>query len=324
MRSIFVGSSEFGIPALKLLLEADPPLLVVTQPDKPAGRRLKQKPCPLAEYAASQGLEVFKPQNINSGESLSRIGKLAPEVIITASYGGMLRRKLRQTAIYEAINLHPSLLPLYRGPTPIQSSLLNGDHLTGVTIFRLTGRMDAGPILAQEELPIEDEDNYSVLHDKLAILAAEMLAGSLPRLEQGEISAREQNESLATRTEKIKSRDLILDWELPAEQVHNHIRAYSFEPGAYSHLRGKNLKILSAVLTSQAANGEPGSIGKIIKNQGFTVNCQDLQLLLRQVKPAGKKAMDAWAFQLGARLSTKDSFSSAHNIIFEDKSLEES
>lgn len=315
---IFVGSSGFGIPTLAKLLEIDPPLLVVTQPDRAAGRRLKTRPCPLADFALQKGLEVYKPQNINSEESLAKIGKLAPDLIITASYGGFLRRTLRKTSTHEAINLHPSLLPLYRGPTPIRSSLLNGDLSSGVTIFRLTGSMDAGPILSQKPLEIRDEDNYSSLHDRLAELAAKILAELLPLIDDGEIQAIEQNESLATLTEKIKGSDLVINWDFPASQVRNRIRAFSSEPGAWSLLRGKPLKVLWAETTSNMANGEPGSIGTIIKNEGFTVNCRDLQLLIRQVKPAGKKAMDAWAFQLGARLSQTDGFSSATRIIQEN------
>ncbi|MGC9362063.1 MAG: methionyl-tRNA formyltransferase, partial [Candidatus Syntrophosphaera sp.] len=161
MRTIFVGSSEFGIPALKRLKEYAPPILVIAQPDRAAGRHLKNQACPLAKCASELGLEVFKPQDINSEESLARMEVLRPDLFITASYGGMLKRKLRKIATHEAINLHPSLLPLYRGPTPIQSALLNGDSITGLTIFRLTGRMDAGPVLFQRELPINDEDNFT-------------------------------------------------------------------------------------------------------------------------------------------------------------------
>lgn len=323
MRTIFVGSSEFGIPALQKLNAYAPPILVITQPDRAAGRHLKTQACPLAKCASDLGLEVFKPQDVNSEESLARMEVLRPDLFITASYGGMLKRKLRKIATHEAINLHPSLLPLYRGPTPIQSALLNGDSVTGVTIFRLTGRMDAGPVLFQRELPINDEDNFTTLHDKLAGLASVMLVESLPLIKKRNVQATEQNESLATRTAKITNRDLVLDWELPAAQVRNQIRAYSLEPGAFSLLRGRPVKVLSAEIDPQAANGSPGSIGGIVKNVGFTVNCQDLQLLIKQVKPAGKKSMDAWAFQIGARLTENDSFSSAQDIS-PNKSQEES
>ncbi|MGC9362818.1 MAG: methionyl-tRNA formyltransferase, partial [Candidatus Syntrophosphaera sp.] len=168
-----------------------------------------------------------------------------------------------------------------------------------------------------------DEDNFTTLHDKLSELASVMLEEVLPLIENGYVQATEQNESLATRTAKITNRDLVLDWELPAAHVRNQIRAYSLEPGAFSLLRGRPVKVLSAKIASQTANGRPGSIGGILKKVGFTVNCQDLQLLIKQVKPAGKKAMDAWAFQIGARLTENDSFSSAQDIS-PNKSQEES
>ncbi|MBW6513973.1 MAG: methionyl-tRNA formyltransferase [Candidatus Syntrophosphaera sp.] len=309
MRYIFAGSSAFGIPALRGLLEIGQPQLVVSQPDKAAGRHLRPQPCPLAEFAASQGLELFQPEDINSPESLDRIRKLDPELIVTASYGGLLKRELRKMPALGAINLHPSLLPLYRGATPIQSSLLNGDAKTGMTIFKLAARLDAGPILAQQEIPIARDDNFSSLHDKLAILGAEMLLDLIGAMRRGVIEPWEQNESLATHTSKLQKNDLQLDWDQPAVQVLNHVRAFSLVPGAFSWLRGSPLKILKALPTEETAQNTPGTIAGIVRNTGFKVNCRDLQLLVLQVQPAGKKAMDAWAFQLGARLDEADGFS---------------
>jgi len=257
MRYIFAGSSAFGIPALRGLLGMEPPQLVVSQPDKASGRHLKPQPCPLAEFAASQGLELYQPEDLNSPDSLDRIRMLDPELIITASYGGLLKRELRKIPSLGAINLHPSLLPLYRGATPIQSTLLNGDAKTGLTIFRLAASLDTGPILAQQELPIDPEDNFSSLHDKLADLGAKMLIGLIGAFQKGEIEPRKQNESLATHTAKLQKNDLQLDWDQPAAQVLNHVRAYSLVPGAFSWLRGASLKILKASLTQKKPKTRP-------------------------------------------------------------------
>ncbi len=310
MRLIFIGSSEFGLPALQRLLEHDPPLLVVTQPDRPAGRRLKPRPCAVAEFAASRQLPLWQPEQINAADSLARISKLQPDLLITASYGGMLGKELRKSARFGAINLHPSLLPLYRGASPITAALLKGDSLTGVTIFKLTSRLDAGPILIQQKLPILPEDNFSSLQSRLSELAADLLLRLLERYRSGEPPVQQQDHSQASYTSKLLKSDLQIDWNQPALAVLNRIRAFSLEPGAFTWRGEQSLKILEAETLPEPANGLPGSITEIIRNTGFSVNCQDRQLLIRSVQPAGKRIMDAWAYQLGARLQPGELFSS--------------
>lgn len=311
MRLIFAGSSEFALPALAALLEREPPLIVISQPDKPAGRNQRLSRCPVAQYAADRGLELWQPETVNSPETLALLRDLRPDLIVTASYGGMLRKAVRESARLGVINLHPSLLPLYRGATPVQSALLDGATLTGVTIFRMNARLDAGDILCQQELPVLPADNHSSLEPKLAALAAQLLAELLPRLAGGEVSARAQDDSAATHTAKLDRDSLRLDWSQPAAKVFNRVRAFALEPGAFSVFRGSPLKILSASEAGTPALDSPGSIGEIVKNTGFTVNCRDSQLLIRQVQAAGKKAMDAWAYHLGARLSPGESFEAA-------------
>lgn len=324
MRVIFAGSSSFGIPALQMLMNKDFPLLIVSQPDKAAGRDLRTRPCPLAEFARSNHLDMFQPEDVNASGSLDRIGKFSPDLLITASYGAMIRRELRKMPRWGAINLHPSLLPRYRGATPIQSALLNGDTITGVTVFRLNARMDAGPIFAQQELPIAKTDDHGSLHDRLAELSAQLLDELLPSLEAGSAMPVAQDDSAASYTRKLDKLDLILDWDKPAGEVLNRIRAFSPQPGAQTFLHGKSLKVLAARLIPEPALGAPGSVAVITKNAGIEVNCRDQRLLLTRVQPAGKKSMDAWAWQLGARLEPGDSFgqpqfSQPHNPLREEK-----
>lgn len=306
MRLIFAGSSAFGIPALQRLLPSAVPLLVISQPDKAAGRHLHPQPCPLAEFARAQGLELFQPEDINSPESLDRIRAFQPEVLVTASYGALLKRELRQLPRFGALNLHPSLLPLYRGATPIQSTLLNGDPRAGMTIFRLGARLDAGPILAQEQLPVAEDDNFSSLHDKLAELASWMLAELLPALAAGKAVATPQSEAQATYTAKLDKAATFLDWDQPARTVLNRVRAFALAPGAQTLFRNFPLKILSARLTALPADGAPGTFARTSGSAGLAVNCRDLQLQLQTVQPAGKKVMSAHAFLLGARLTPAD------------------
>lgn len=308
MRLIFAGSSDFALPALDKLLQDYPPLLVISQPDKPAGRRLHPQPCPVALYAATKGLPLYQPEDVNAPESLARIQDLQPDLIVTASYGSMLRQALRAIPRLGAINLHPSLLPLYRGATPIQSALLNGDRLTGTTVFCLNGRMDAGRIICQKHLGILPEENFSSLQARLAELSAELLLDLLPILEEDWLVPRKQYHSIATYTTKLDKKALCLNWDQPANNVHNRIRAFSWEPGAFTFCRQSRLQILAAALTESPAQGPPGSLGEPHKNLGFTVNCRDQQLLIQTVQPSGKKRMSAWAFYLGARLSPSDTF----------------
>lgn len=302
IKSVFIGSSAFALPALKTMCQQGyNPLLVVSQPDKPAGRNLHPQPTPVSSFAKEQQLPLIMPLSINDPDSIAAIAKTAPDIIITASYGGFLGKELRKLAPYKAINIHPSLLPKYRGASPIQSALLKGESTTGNSIFRLVAQMDAGPVIMQESLPILPNENYSSLHDRLAEQAAKML---LSLLNNPTWLAQEQaqNAEQATWCPMIDSSLCQISWNKPALAVHNKIRAFSLSPGAWVFHRGIKLKLLGAQLLDLPAAGEPGTINNLVKNSGFTVNCLDNQLLITLVQAAGKKQMDAAAFANGARL----------------------
>lgn len=302
MRNVFIGSSAFGLKALTALLKAGmAPELVISQPERPAGRNLKPVAQPIALFAHDAGLPLYTPEDINSEESIYRIGLIHPEVLITASYGAMLGKKLRQLAPYQAINLHPSLLPKYRGATPIQSAILNGDELSGCSIIRMVAALDAGPILKQKSIAIAAHENHDALQERLAELAAQMLIELLnDPLPWPETS---QDDSQASWCRKLRSADEEINWQRSAKDIFNQIRAFSQNPGAYTWFRGSKLKILAADICSDMQPGRPGEIAAIIRNTGFTVNCQDRPLLIRQVQAAGKKIMSAAAFINGARIS---------------------
>jgi methionyl-tRNA formyltransferase len=312
MRIIFAGSSEFGLPAIALLAAEHTPVLVLSQPDRPAGRNLRPTRCPVAEFALRKGLPLFQPVDVNDPSSLDVISRLKPDLIVTASYGAMLRKTLRFIPRFGAINLHPSLLPRYRGASPIQSALLSGDDVTGNTIFQLTAKLDAGPILSQRQLAISPQDNFTTLQDKLANLAAEQLLELLGSYGSGEVKALPQDEDKASHTAKFTKSDTLLDWDQPAAAVLNRIRAFALEPGACTLLNDSPLKILDAEITPDPSRNAPGTLQSVIKNTGFTINCRDRQLLVKTVQPAGKKVMDCHAFQLGARLSPGTAFASAN------------
>ncbi len=302
MKNVFIGSSPFGLKALEALVIANmAPCLVISQPEKPAGRNLQPTKQPVAIYAEDAGLPLFTPEDINSKQSIAKIAACAPEVLITASYGAMLGKELRHLVPRKAINLHPSLLPMYRGATPIQSALLNGDKQTGCSIFRMVAALDAGPVLKQESLEIYPQDNHEALQQRLSALAAKLLIELLqdrnPWQEIGQDNAK------ASFCRKISSGDEELNWQHPATAIINQIRAYAPLPGAYTWFRGHKLKILSAESASDSLSGRPGEIAAIIRNTGFTINCLDKAILVTQVQAAGKKVMSAAAFVNGARIS---------------------
>ncbi len=301
MRIVFAGSSEYAVPALEELVarRKHQIVLVLSQPARPKGRKLILEDTPLTNAAMLLGLNVYCPEDVNSLESLTRISKAVPHILITASFGAFLGKELRELPRYGAINLHPSLLPLHRGSSPVRSAILSGDVITGNSIFRLSRKMDAGPILMQEQLQIGDDENYSSLHDRLANQAAMMLPDLLDRIPG--IEEQKQDHSRASYSKLITKSDLKLDFTLPAADLIRRIRAYALEPGAYTVFRGRELKILSAVSLPSPKSYAPGCISAVIKNKGFTIAASDAELLISSVQAAGKTQMDAYTYSLGAR-----------------------
>ena len=183
MKTIFMGTPQFAVPALQQLAKTiHKPCLVITQPDRPKGRNRRLQAPPVKILAQELGLPVFQPEDVNLPENLNKIAALQPELIITVAYGGYLKRKIRNLPVYKAINLHPSLLPLYRGAAPINYALFNGDKKTGISIFQLTSRMDAGPLLWQREIEIKEQDNYTTLSQRLAEEGAKDLVQTLENI----------------------------------------------------------------------------------------------------------------------------------------------
>lgn len=300
LRLVYFGSSEFSIPPLKALVNSGFELLVVSHPAKAKGRRLKIKPNQLLDSALNLKLNTFTPANIQHPETYQIIRDFNPDFLITASYGSILKESLLKLAP-KSINLHPSILPLLRGATPIQSAILQGFESTGVSIFEMVPQMDAGPILHQKKLKIEAGENYSSLHDRLADLAAQMLTDYLKNPDACPPQA--QNDNEATYCHKFTSKDRQIDWTHPAYAIHRQIRAFSQSPGAWTICQETTLKIISAEYIQEHTKAPAGQLINLVKNKGFTIACGDAPLMITKVQPAGKKIMDAWAYQLGARIN---------------------
>jgi len=306
---IFLGTPDFAVPTLLKLSETKyKPVLVITQPDKPQGRKLRLTPSPVKKAARSLGIEVLEPENIKKDEVFELLRTIDPDVIITAAYGGFLNRRILNLPTCGCLNLHPSLLPLYRGATPINHALFNGDEKTGVTIAGMVLKMDSGPVYKQQVVPVSTDDNYSILSPKLARLGAEMVIEVLTLLENDNIEAIPQKEEDATYCYKLKKEDLFLNWAEPAQKIHNRVRGLADNPGAVSFFRGNKIKILETKLLEERADLPPGTVSELKKNEGIVINCWDDKILLTKVQPAGKRVMTAFEYSIGARIEKEENF----------------
>jgi methionyl-tRNA formyltransferase len=306
MRIVFMGSAELAVPSLRALLDgaADDVVGVVSQPDRPSGRNRKLSPCPLKAFAESRGLNVMTPAKVGAPESLHALERLTPDLFVVVAYGQYIPSTVIQLACHEAINVHPSLLPKYRGAAPIQWAILNGDQQTGVSIIYLAKKMDAGDILRQECCPIEPDDTSALLHDRLAELGADLLLETIDDIRNDRVSRTVQNEADAVEISKLAKEDGKIDWSMPAETIRNRIRAFDPWPGSYCVLPdGDVLKVWKA--GTEAGEGTPGELldGRLLVATGS----QALRLL--EVQPAGRKRMPADAFRNGYPLKAGDKLS---------------
>lgn len=305
MRIVFMGTPRFAIPSLRALLAAGhTSALVVTQPDRPAGRGRQVRPSPVATEARARDLPLFQPESLRSPEALERIREARPDVLVVAAYGLFVPRAILELVEHRAVNVHPSLLPRHRGATPIQATLLAGDEEAGVTIIQLTGRMDAGPILGQRRIPILPTDDALTLEARLAQLGADLLIEVLVPWVEGRVTPQSQDESQATYCPRLNREDARLTWTEPAERLWRKVRAYRGNPDAYTTWQGRLLKVLQAEpLAGLPAPAEPGQVVAWSPSPAGSawpaVACGQGALLLRTVMLEGKRATPGDAFLRG-------------------------
>ncbi len=305
---IFCGTPEFSVPVLKILNEKYSIELIITQPDKKKGRKQKISFPEVKKTGIELGLEIIQPSNINSDEVLEKISDIGPDVIITAAYGGYLKKNVLDLPKYGCWNLHPSLLPYFRGASPIRSAIINGDKFTGNTIYRMTRKMDAGPIIYQWKTEIGVNEDYGMLHDRLSNHGAEDMISALEILKRdGFDYLKKQNHSEASYCEKIFNNAQI-DWSKSADEIMNTIRAYAPKPGAFTLLRGKRVKLIKVRPSDIESDVEPGTILRVTRDEGILVKCQDKVVSVTEVQREGKKIMKSFEFNLGARISENEKF----------------
>ena len=295
---VFMGSPDFSIPALRALAEVYPIVGVVTQPDRPAGRGRVLTPPPVKRLALELGLPLIQPERLRQPEAMAQLQAWAPDVIVVAAFGQILRPAVLELPRFGCVNVHASLLPRWRGAAPIQAALLHGDAQTGITIMRMDAGVDTGPTLSQRALPIQPDDNAGALSERLAALGGELLLETLPAYLSGELAPQPQEDAGATYAPMLNKADGQLDFSQPAEALARRVRAFNPWPGAFTIWQGQMLKI-------QRAHAVPTPCavpGQTVIYQGLPAFCtSDGLLALDELQPAGKKPQPGKAFLQGAR-----------------------
>lgn len=307
---VFMGTPAFSAPVLRMLVEEGYNVLaVVTQPDRPVGRKKVLTPPPVKEEALRHKIEVLQPEKLTGSAELKRLQELNPDLIVTAAFGQLLSEEVLTIPQLGAINVHASLLPKYRGGAPIHQAVLDGEEKTGVTIMYMVKKLDAGDIISQVEVPITEQDTTGTLFDKLSAAGTALLKETLPSIVAGTNARTPQDPDQVTFARNISREQERIDWAKPAREVFNQIRGLNPWPGAYTTFDEASFKIWSA----REVNGNSHAVpGEIIDTTGrFVVQTGDGQALeLLEVQPAGKKklAVDEFLRGVGQQYKLGDQF----------------
>lgn len=288
-RVVFMGTPEFSVPVLEMLIENTNVVLVVTQPDKEVGRHHELKATPVKECALKHNVEVYQPIKIRN--EYEHILEMNPDIIITCAYGQIIPSILLDTPKYNAINVHASLLPKLRGGSPLHKCIIDGYKETGVTIMYMAPGMDDGDIITQRSVEIKDTDNVGIIHDELSIMGRNLLLETLPNIFSGNINRTKQNLEEVTYAYNIKREEEKLDFNKTAREVFNQIRGMYPFPVAYTTLNGEVIKICESKI-GNSSKGKPGEIIETSKD-GISVMCKDKNIIITRLKPSGKKEMTA-------------------------------
>jgi len=298
VRVVYMGTPAFAVPPLQALLEEGYKIItVVTQPDRPAGRSRTPRPSPVKQWALQHDLPIRQPQRLR-GEAEGQLHRLAPDLIVVAAYGEILRPNLLDLPPHGCLNLHASLLPRHRGAAPVAAALLAGDDETGITLMEMDAGMDTGGMIAQEAIPLSGQERRGELTIRLAQVAADLLRRTLPAWLAGQITPQPQDKAQATYCSVLQRKDGRIDWTRPAVYIERMTRAYDPWPGAYTLLHGRRLQIWRAKVAS-GLNIRPGIIS--LQNQKIVVGTGKEGLVLEEVQLAGKRRMNGEDFARGQR-----------------------
>jgi methionyl-tRNA formyltransferase len=307
MNIVFFGTSDFAIGPLEALVSSKHKVLaVVTQPDRKRGRSLKLSPPPAKVLALSKGIPVYQPEAASSPESAEYLKKFDADLFVVISFGQILKKNILELPKLYCINLHGSVLPKYRGAAPTNWTIINADKTSGVTIIKMNEKMDEGDIISKKEIPVGKEDTNIILSEKLSALGAKLLLETILSIEKDGKNVRsvKQDSAAASPAPKLKKEDGLIDWKLPAVEIHNRVRGLLPWPGAYTRYSGKTLKILKTEIASAAEDGlQPGEVADVIKDGGIVVRTGSGSIVIKYLQLEGKTEMDAAAFVRGHRIA---------------------
>lgn len=302
MNIVFMGTPEFAVASLQALIDNKNNVVgVYSQPDKPKGRGHKLQYTPVKEVAVESNIKVFQPTTLKTQEALEQFKALKPDLAVVVAYGKILPKEILEVPTYGCINVHASLLPKYRGAGPIQWSVLNGEEVTGVTTMYMAEGLDTGDMILKSETKIGENETASELHDRLAVIGAELLLDTLKLIEQGNAPRTPQNDDESSYAPMLTKELCPIDFNKNAKLVHNQIRGLSTWPCAVTMLDGKRIKVYN----SEVVNGYKGKPGELLDNKKFIVACGDnTAIRFTSVQYEGSKRMNSEDFLRGKQVST--------------------
>jgi methionyl-tRNA formyltransferase len=300
---LFMGTAEFANLSLEALIQGGYPVIgVVTQPDRPKGRGRQVSSAPVKDIAARHQLSVLQPERVRDPGFIETFRSLTPDMVVLVAFGQILPSEVIRFPRMGCINVHPSLLPKYRGAAPIQWALINGEKETGVTTIVMDEGVDTGDILLQRKTVVEPDENFDRLHDRLALMGAEVLLDTIEGVLQGKIDRKPQDPKEASYAPRLKKEDGLIRWDAGAREIRNFISGLSSQPGAYTYLQGRMVKIFTAAAVEGPVAEKPGTI--IRGSGGLRIAAKDGYLEIEELQPESKKRMTADAFLRGHRIES--------------------
>lgn len=307
MNIVFMGTPDFAVYSLKALIQKHNVVACISQPDKPKGRGKKMQPTPVKIVAEENNIPVYQPDRIKDDEFCDFLESIDADLFVVVAYGQILSERILNMPKYGCINVHGSMLPKYRGAAPIQWAVLNGDKSTGVTIMYMDKKCDTGDMILKRTMPVDDDDTYGTLHDKMAPIGAEVLIEAIDLIESGKAERTKQNDDEATYASMINKSMGNIDWSKSADTIKCLINGLNPMPGAYSFYNGDMLKIWKASIV-EAPYGNDGEIIAVDKKKGLTVKCGSNALLIEEIQAKGGKRMRTADYLRGHSVNVGDCF----------------
>lgn len=299
MKIIFAGTPEFALPTLEELFKSGHEIsLVITQRDRPKGRGKKLQYTPVKEKALQLGLEVYQPDNINSDESIEKLKMINPDFLIVVAFGQILKKKVLDIPKIDALNVHASLLPKYRGAAPINWAILNGEEETGVTIMKIDEGLDTGDIISSVSTPIDDADDAITVHDRLSRLGGELIVSTLVDIVNNRAKYTPQKNEISTYAPMLYKDNGRIDWNKPSKDIFNQVRGLKPWPSAFTYYEDKQIKIHKIKLTDEISNGEPGKIVDV-SNSSVFINSADKIIVVEELQFPNKRPMKVSEYLAG-------------------------